>query len=103
IPMSTSSINLYGLAVGGHKKALLVSTASPCKFIEDVLIGIGGEELVRNKDEFEMLEILASMSNTPIPESLRQLKNKEVVHTQAYAKENMEEAVAQIFNIGGVE
>lgn len=93
----------YREAVGGHKKALLVSTASPYKFIEDVLIGIGGEELVRNRDEFEMLEILASMSNTPIPESLRQLKNKEVVHTQAYAKENMEEAVAQIFNIGGVE
>jgi len=93
----------YRNAVDEYKKALVVSTASPYKFIEDVLMGIGGEELIRDRDEFEMLAKLASMSNTPIPNSLEQLKHKQILHTRTCSKEDMEETVAQIFNIGGVE
>lgn len=86
-----------------HQKTLVVSTASPYKFIEDVLIGISGKDLIADKDEFEMLELLSSISDTYIPHSLKELQKKKVLHMKNVSTEDMKRELIQIFDLGGVQ
>ncbi len=92
----------YKNKIGTSNNVLVVSTASPYKFVEDVLIGIEGEDLIKDRDEFEMLDILSSISGTRVPNPLKELKDKEIRHAKRWEKEDMERAVAEIFDLGGV-
>src|SRR5690606_4416810 len=92
----------YKNKIGTSNNVLVVSTASPYKFGEDVLIGIEGEDLIKDRDEFEMLDILSSISGTRVPNPLKELKDKEIRHAKRWEKEDMERAVAEIFDLGGV-
>ena len=46
---------------------MLVSTASPFKFPEDVLRAILGQQDIKDQDEFQVLETLASLSKWRFP------------------------------------
>ena len=59
-------------------KTVILSTASPFKFNSAVLSAIAGEDAVKNKSEFQLLDMLSEISGLVIPKSLAQLKNKEV-------------------------
>lgn len=61
------------------KKVLIASTASPYKFIRSIVEAIGLE----NKDnvsEFELLALLNEKSGVAIPENLKGLDKKELLH-----------------------
>ena len=58
----------------GSNKMVVLSTASPYKFSQNVLSAISGKSV---KDPFVAAETLETMSAVPIPEQISQLKSKE--------------------------
>lgn len=58
----------------GNNKMIVLSTASPYKFSQNVLSAISGKSV---KDPFVAAETLETMSAVPIPEQISQLKSKE--------------------------
>ncbi|NLN40660.1 MAG: threonine synthase [Clostridiales bacterium] len=91
----------YKEATGDNRKTLLVSTASPFKFHEDVLRAILGPESIKDKDEFEGLEILESISGMEIPSGLKDLKSKTIVHKTVVSKDKISHAVKNILGLDG--
>ena len=91
----------YRKETGDNRKTLLVSTASPFKFHEDVLRAILGSESIKDKDEFEGLKILESISGMEIPSGLKNLKNKAIVHKAVVSKDRISYAVKNILGLDG--
>ncbi|MGI5851177.1 MAG: threonine synthase [Caldicoprobacterales bacterium] len=83
------------------KKTILVSTASPFKFPGDVLKAIKGMEYIQGKDDFQVLEALASVSGTKIPPGLSELENKPVLHQTTLAAGNMRQAIINFLELDG--
>ncbi|MCL5289832.1 MAG: threonine synthase [Firmicutes bacterium] len=83
----------YTVQTGDPTITIVVSTASPFKFNESVAGAILGEEAVRGKDEFSLLEVLAAESKMEIPQGLKNLDKKPVWHASLVAREEMQEAV----------
>lgn len=92
-------LNDYRKLTGRNKKTLVASTASPYKFIEDVLIGIGGQSLVKDMNEFEMLQVLSSLSRTEIPKPLEGLETKQILHETSLQKQDMKDELEHIFSL----
>ena len=79
-------------------KTVILSTASPFKFNSAVLSAIAGEDAVKNKSEFDLLDMLSEISGLVIPKNLAQLKNKEVRFGGKINKEDMKQFVSD-FNM----
>ena len=79
-------------------KTVILSTASPFKFNSAVLSAIAGEDAVKNKSEFQLLDMLSEISGLVIPKSLAQLKNKEVRFGGKINKEDMKQFVSDFNN-----
>lgn len=89
----------YVISTGDMTKAIITSTASPFKFNESVAKAVFGEDRVKGKNEFELLDILASECGLKVPESLKGLNSKKVLHSSVCAKEDMKEQVKGILGI----
>ncbi|MBQ3109552.1 MAG: threonine synthase [Clostridia bacterium] len=87
----------YVAATGDLTKTVIASTASPFKFNEAVLTALG--EDVSGKDEFELLDALNKASGMEIPQSLNELRVKDVRFTDVYEKTEMIDAVYKFLNI----
>lgn len=87
----------YAQKTGDTRKTVIASTASPFKFNEAVLTALG--EDVSGKDEFTLLDDLSGVSGLNIPESLNELRVKEVRFTDVYEKTEMIDAVYKFLNI----
>lgn len=73
---------------GDTTKTLIASTASPYKFSASVLEAIEGAQ--NTEDEYEMVAHLAEVSGLAIPQSLADLKGKEVRFAEVINKNDME-------------
>jgi len=71
---------------------VIASTASPYKFLSSVLDAINPGE-VCEIDDFAMLERLSECSNTPVPKSLAQLKDKKVRFDNICEKDGLKNTV----------
>ncbi len=91
----------YKKETGDNRKTLLVSTASPYKFHQDVLRAILGPDSIKDKDEFEGLEILESISGMGIPSGLKNLKDKTIVHKAVVSKDQISHVVKNILGLDG--
>ena len=91
----------YKKETGDSRKTLLASTASPFKFHEDVLRAILEPESLREKDEYQGLEMLESISGMEIPSGLKNLRNKPIVHKTVVSKERIGHAVKNILRLDG--
>ena len=67
-------------------KNIVLATASPYKFSKAVYESLFGEN---NSDEFKIMELLSEKTGVPIPENLKNLKNKKDIHTSVINKEDM--------------
>ncbi len=74
---------------------LVVSTASPYKFANDVLSSIQGK---KDKDDVNALIELSKLSGTEIPTPLAKVLNREPTHKQIIDKANMQNAVKEFVN-----
>ena len=78
----------------GHKKVIL-STASPFKFSNDVLKACFNTEA----EEWEAMEKLAELSKEPVHPRLAHLKEKPVLHTDCIRKQDIKEYVRQLMEV----
>lgn len=69
-----------------NHKNIVLATASPYKFSKAVYESLFGEN---NSDEFKIMELLSEKTGVPIPENLKNLKNKKDIHTSVINKEDM--------------
>lgn len=74
-------------------KVIIASTASPYKFGTRVAEAIGLN--VEGKDEFTILEQLEKETDVIIPEPIRELNNKKIVHNNNCNKEDMKKMVKE--------
>lgn len=87
----------YKASVKDNIPMVILSTASPYKFSDNVLASLG--EKCSNDDEFTLLDKLAKVNNDPIPQGLAKLKTLPILHDKKCAKEDMITAVNEFLNI----
>lgn len=68
----------YRKETGDETVSVVMSTASPFKFSKSVYESLYG---VTEKKEFEIMEELSQKSGVPIPQNLKALNKKDVLHT----------------------
>lgn len=83
----------YKEQTGDLTKTVVASTASPYKFNASVLSALGQDDVMIEKNDFELLEILSETSGTKIPKNLKTLKNKKKRFTDVCDKSKMLETV----------
>ena len=95
------AINVYEQYVNETKdetKTVIASTASPFKFNQSVLTGLGKESEINNLDDFQLLDLLSNVSGMDIPDSLNNLKNCDKRFEDIVKKDEMIDAVLNFLN-----
>lgn len=80
----------YSVRSGSKNKMVVLSTASPYKFSQNVLKSISGKTV---KDPFKAAQALETLSACPIPLQISQLKSKEKRFTEVIDKTETVKAV----------
>ena len=86
-------LDQYRKESGDETPAIVVSTASPFKFCDNVLGALGVTELAEGTD---VLDQLSELTGIPAPAPLAALKDKSVRFTQSVAKEHMVDQVLEM-------
>ena len=87
----------YREKTGDNTVAVIVSTASPYKFAQDVLTAVKGKAAVEGKDAFQCSEELEALSGMPVPQQVKALRSLPVRHKAQCEKGGMAEAVMNAF------
>lgn len=90
----------YRLETKDTTKTIIASTASPFKFGPKVAAAIGIK--TSYKDEFRILEELENKTRIKIPENIKNLKDKEILHKNNCNKEDMRYMVESFLKVGVV-
>ena len=97
--VAKSVYDKYVSQTGDKTKTVIASTASPFKFNQSVLIALKDYNSVVNKNEFELLDELSSISNMEIPKSLAELKDKSAAFDLVCAKDDMIKVVSDFLMV----
>lgn len=87
----------YAAETGDKTKTVIASTASPYKFSGSVLDALGAYD--DKCDEFDLVDKLADCSKLPVPQSLAELKDKEIRFTGSVEKSEMDKCVFDFLKI----
>ena len=87
----------YREKTGDDTVAVIVSTASPYKFAQDVLSAVKGKAAVEGLDAFQCSEMLESISGMPVPQQVKELRSLPVRHKAQCERDGMAEAVMNAF------
>ncbi len=88
-----ASYEKYAQATPNATKNIIVSTASPYKFAKDVCIAI--DEQYTDVDAFAALNVLEELQKSIIPEPIRDIDKKEVLHKTVLEKDGLKAFVIQ--------
>lgn len=86
----------YKAKTGDNTKTIIASTASPFKFGKTVSKAVGIH--IDDLDDFRIIEALSKTVHNDIPQSVRTLENKMVIHNNTCKKEEMKLAVQKFLN-----
>ncbi|MBE7035709.1 MAG: threonine synthase [Ruminococcaceae bacterium] len=89
----------YRAETGDETKTVIVSTASPFKFSDNVLNAIAGDGAADGLDDFALLETLAEKGELTIPTSLADLRTKPIIFTTTCDKTEMYDVVSHMLNL----
>ena len=81
----------YRKETSDYRQALVASTASPYKFPRSICNALGID--ISGKNDFEILNILSDNTNTNIPNNLKNLDKKEVLHKEICNKDKMKDSL----------
>ena len=96
--VASHALQNYRLKTGDRAPAVILATASPYKFGEDVLSSLLGKEAVAGMDAFACAEKLQEISGMPIPKQVSQLSQLPIRHNTVCEVDGMEEAVLTELN-----
>lgn len=85
----------YVIYTGDLSQTVIVSTASPFKFNTSVTRALFDDK-VENKNEFELLSVLSQNTGWCIPDSLKGLEQKTILHQTLCEKNEMQETLMNI-------
>ncbi len=86
----------YAERSGDSTPTLIASTASPYKFAAAIAESIG---LGQGADPFETIEKLREETGVPVPEGLRDLKARRIIHKEVIRREDMKQRVRQLLDL----
>ena len=86
----------YRQATSDNSYTVIASTASPFKFNGSVAKAVLGAQGVTGKSEFSLLQDLSDHTHWPIPQGLRDLDKKPVLHRQVIEKDKIKDVVKEI-------
>ena len=89
----------YQQQTGDNSCTVIASTASPFKFGSSVAQAILSPELIKGKNEFELLEALSVETAMSIPEAIKNIDKRKVRHHTVTSAAEMEEVVLSFLNI----
>ncbi|MDD3819679.1 MAG: threonine synthase, partial [Actinomycetota bacterium] len=87
----------YLKETGDTTKTVIASTASPFKFPGSVASAL--DKKYAGMDEFELMGVLSEISGLKIPEPMKNLAKKEVIHTTVCEPGQMKNAISDILNL----
>ncbi len=70
---------------------VIVSTASPYKFTKDVMTAL--DEKYAKEDAFALMQVLENVSGVPIPESIRDIEHRRILHKNVCPRDKIKEFV----------
>ncbi|POP31603.1 threonine synthase [Lactonifactor longoviformis] len=79
------------------KKTVIASTASPYKFTRSVMEAI--DEKYASMGDFELVDELSKISNTPVPNAIEEIRTAPVLHNTTVEVEEMPKIVKKILGI----
>lgn len=95
-----NSLLKYKNETKDNSKSIVLSTASPYKFPIDVLFSIDSEYKNHSSDgDFNIINQLSRLSNTPIPYSIKSLNDKKEIFTDVYDKNELKEVIYNFLEI----
>ncbi len=80
-----------------NSKNVIVSTASPFKFPASVIEAIGRK--IEAKDEITLIDKLSEISKTKVPENIKDIGKKPVLHNKVIQKEGMKQIISDILSV----
>ena len=86
-------LGAYRSTTGDHTPAVIIATASPYKFAQDVLAAVLGEAATEGLTAFDCADRLSAHTGVPIPRQIKELKSMPIRHRQICEKDGMEAAV----------
>lgn len=89
----------YLQQTGDNSCTVIASTASPFKFGSSVARAILSPELIKGKNEFELLEALSVETGMSIPEGIKNLDKRKIRHHTVTSAAEMEETVLSFLSI----
>lgn len=89
----------YQKQTGDTTKAIIASTASPFKFNASVARAVLGGDAIVGQDEFELLHMLSQYTDWAVPQGLRNLNQRPVLHNKKTARDGIEAAVKNILKL----
>ena len=84
-------LNKYKKETGDNKQALIASTASPYKFPKSICRAL--EIDVSNRSDFEILKLLNEETHIDIPNNLKNLESKNILHKDTCHKDYMKDVL----------
>jgi len=87
----------YRNATGDLTHAVIASTASPYKFTRNVLEGMG--LATEGMNDFELIDVLAQEAGLTVPESIKGLAEKPVLHSGICDRDRLAEELFRFLNI----
>jgi threonine synthase len=82
---------------GDRTKTIIVSTANPFKFPGSLCSAL--DEKYKGMDEFALLPVLSGMTGLKIPETIKRLGGKEILHTAVCGPEEMKDVISDILGL----
>ena len=95
--VAASVYKKYVADTNDRKPTVIASTASPYKFARSVMTAIDGKYDAFS--EFELVDEMVKLSNTPEPEAVKEIRTAPVRHNNVCAVEAMEATVKQWLGI----
>ncbi len=96
------AVNVYDKylqSTGDDTVAIIVSTASPFKFGSSVAAAVLPPETIAGRTEFELLYLLEEHTGVKMPDAIRGLEDRKVLHQTVCKVEDMEAAVSEFLDI----
>ncbi|MCC0630433.1 MULTISPECIES: threonine synthase [unclassified Clostridioides] len=87
----------YKKETSDNTKTVIVSTASPFKFSENVLKSIDCD--FKNLDDFAIIDRLSSISKIDIPKPIKNLKDAEILHKDICEKDELKLAIKKFLKV----
>lgn len=87
----------YRTKTNDNTKSVVISTASPYKFVGNVLKAISPGDV--SEDDFLMLDRLCELSKVKEPNAIEQIKNANILHNSVCNVEDMQDTVVNWLNI----